>query len=274
VVRRLNVTDCDNIAGSDQQRLQREFTICYFQIIGHQTSLTADQPLPSNLSPEDYSTYTAMKVHLLNLCHFARQSIFHEETSRKLITLFQSVLNSSNAVTDMKVEMGKASMAVNTSIADIQDRLKEGKDFIAKITTEINTFGATLNQTIEVLSHPLTHIHNVKVVLVLVIFLVFVAMFLPSFLLPVIGFTIVFVLAERFLRARLDDWDDSVWKIGIRGVYAAICLFYPLLTVISWIRSASQVVGSLSGGRQSPVTSLPRFGQVPSRKSPFRPRYY
>jgi hypothetical protein len=259
---------------ADQQRLQREFTICYFQIIGRETNLTADQPLPANLSPEDYSTYTSMKVHLVNLCHFARQSIFHEETSKKLITLLQSVLNSSNAVTDMKDEMGKATIAVNMSIADIQARLKEGRDFITKITTEINTFGDMLNQTIELIAHPLNHIQNVKLVLVLVIFLVFIAMFLPSFLLPVIGFTIVFVLAEKGLKRKIDGWDDSLWKIGIRGLYAIACLSYPLLTIFSWIRSASNVVVSLSGSRQSPMTALPRFAQPQAPRSPFRPRYY
>jgi hypothetical protein len=274
VIKNLNVTDCDHMSDAQQRSAQKQFTMCYFHIIGRETNITADQPLSSNLSPEEYSTYTAMKIHLSNLCHFARQSIFHEETSKKLITLFQSVLNSSNAVADMKGAMAKASTALNTSIADIQERLKEGKDFMAKITAEINSFGTTLNQTMELLVNPLNHMDNLKMILVFVIFLFFVAMFLPQYLLPVIGFTIVLFILEQFLRTKIDNWDKSIWRIGARLVYVLVCVSYPFYTVLHWIGAASRMVKWLSTRKRSTVLVLPRMNRAQYRQSPIRPRYY
>ncbi|OHT06776.1 hypothetical protein TRFO_05465 [Tritrichomonas foetus] len=276
ILSRLNV-DCNTNDPEEQRYLALHFTQCYFNITNRLDEFPydiADKDKTPQMSSHVYSIYTVMKTHLRNLCHFAKQSMFNEETSRQLINLFKSVIDSSKTIEDMNQTMNSSFISLTNSISTISEQLKQGQHILMVIRNQTITFETSVKAMTEVLKKPLEHLANVKAFFLMVIVSFFISMFLPEILLPMLLLTAVYFFGEKSLSNYFEWWEKSYFKIGLKIVYFAVCASYPLYKVSKNFVNITSFILKFLRIKKEPVYRIPRFGVNPLPKGPLRPRAY
>lgn len=264
VIQKLNI-DCNN-ANEDQQKLLAiHFTQCYYNITNRLNEFPTnveDSKIIQSMSGPVYGTYVTMKTHWGNLCHFAKQTMFNEETSKQLVGLIKSVVESSNAIKDMNQAMNESTQQLNISVHNITKKLESGKIFLTNIGTQILKFNVTIKSMTEVLMKPLEHIENVKIFFLMFIVIIFIGMFLPEILIPLIFVTIIFYVVDRIITKRYDWWIHSYKRIILKVLYVLLSISYPCLKIIKNAVSISTFLLDFFHLKKQKPKVLPRFGRV------------
>jgi hypothetical protein len=276
VVNRLQI-DCDHAKVSLLDKMSLEFTRCYFEVLGqgHKIPLIEGgtvQDYTSTMSGAVYVQFNAIRNHAVSLCHYARQNIINADITRHLVGLFESVLSSQQTAQEMNATLGATWRTVNRSVADLQDKIIEGDKFIRNITDQVVGLTKLVNETFETLKKPAKHIEVLKEVALGLIVVLLLGLFLPSFLVPLIGLTLA-RWALNFVAAKyIADWDDFRWVSNL--AYGAIAAGYPGYRLVGVVTTATSLFLRASNLRPEPIVSFPRIGPAPSGRSLGRPRAY
>lgn len=276
VISRLNV-DCNNANEDQQKYLAIQFTQCYYNITNRLNEFPCDADDSKKIqfmSGPVYGTYVTMKTHWRNLCHFAKQSMFNEETAKQLVGLIKSVVESSNAIKDMNQAMNESTQQLNISVHNITKKLESGKIFLTNIGTQILKFNATIKSMTEVIMKPLEHIENVKIFFLMFIIIIFIGMFLPEILIPLILVTIVFYAFDRNIMKKYDWWANSYKRIILKVLYVLISISYPCYKIYKNTLTISSFLLKILHLKKPKPKVLPRFGKVQQLKHKTRIRGY
>jgi hypothetical protein len=277
-VRSLRIT-CNNATDDEFARLSIDFAKCYYEILGqsHKFPNLGGDALPVDytreMTSDVYSQYTQIKLHAVSLCHSARQAVINGQIAKQLVELFESVVNSSDLIRDMSATMGSASAEMEKSVAELQQKVQQGDAFLKNITRQISNFSATFNKSIELLSQPERHLAEFKRVLLYVICIFLTGLFLPMYLVPVIGITLVYWAADWLCRWRADNWNESNWRIALKAAYVVLAAGYPTYQLLIVVSSAASLVLRVTNFRQQPAASFPRL-HAANRRTSGRPRAY
>ncbi|KAH0787833.1 hypothetical protein GPJ56_008182 [Histomonas meleagridis] len=275
VLVRLNI-DCNNANEDQQKLLSVYFTQCYYNITGRLDEFPTsypDEEKIQHMQSHVYGTYVTMKTHWSNLCHFAKQSIFNEETAKQLISLFKSVVDSSNAIKDMNDAMNESARSLNVSVHNITKKLESGKEFLTNIGTQILKFNVSLKAMTEIIMKPLEHIEQVKIFFLMAIISVFIGIFLPEILIPLLMLTAIFYFGDSAMRQRY-DWYNGYVRTIMKILYLVISASYPLYKLAKNTVSISSYLLRLIHVKKKPTTVIPRIGRVQQRKYGSKPRAY
>ena len=262
IVARLNI-NCNTNDPEEQKFYALEFTKCYYNITNRLDEFPCDEnvkDITSNMSPETYAIYTVMKTHLRNLCHFAKQSQFNEETSKQLINLFKSVIDSSKTIEDMNQTMNSSFISLTHSIITISEQLKQGQHILNVIKNQTLNFENSIKSMAELLSKPLEHLENVKTFFLMVIISFFIGIFLPEILIPMLLLTTIYFFSEKALRKYFDWWNDSYCKLILKIFYFGICASYPLYKISTNFVAFTNFFLKIFRIKKEPVVRIPRFG--------------
>jgi hypothetical protein len=273
---------CNNATDDEFARLSIQFARCYYDILGQSAKFPNLGPgaLPVDytreMTSDVYTQYTQIKLHAVSLCHSARQAVVNGQIAKQLVDLFESVVNSSDLIRDMSRTMGSASIEMAKSVEELQEKVQQGDAFLKNITSQIHNFSATFNKSIDLLSQPEKHLEQFKRALLYVICALFIGLFLPTYLVPVIGITLVYWAADGLCRWRTGaaGWDKSNWRIALKAGYVVLAAGYPgyqLFTVVS--SAASLVMRAANFKQRGPASSFPRL-YASSRQPCGRPRAY
>lgn len=276
VVARLNV-DCNTNDPDQQKKLSIQFTKCYFNITNKLYEFpnsTSDEEILHDMSSSVYTIYTVMKQHLRNLCHFAKQTMFNEETSRQLVNLFKSVVDSSKTIEDMNHTMNVSFKSLTNSIFTIGEQLKQGQNFLNAIGNQSIHYEKSVKKMAEALKKPFEHIENIKMVFLMVIIILFISNFLPEILLPLLLLTFVYFLGDKSFNDRFDWWSDSYLRIIMKFLYFAIFASYPIYKLSSNFVSVTKIILKFFRIQKEEKIKIPRFGCNHPPPKPKRPRAY
>lgn len=276
IVARLKI-DCNTENEGEQQLLALRFTECYYNITNRLDQFPCDVPdedKPRVMEPPVYSIYTTMKEHLRSLCHFAKQSIFNEETSKQLINLFKSVVDSSKTIEEMNHTMNSSFISLTNSISTIGEQLEHGQNVLNAIRKQSIIFEQSVKKMADVITKPFKHIENIKMFFLMVIISFFIGFFLPEVLLPMLLLTLIYFLTDKSLGNRFEWWNDSFLKIGLKFIYFGVCLSYPLYKFSSNFVFITNFLLKFFRIKKEESVKIPRFGYKPRPQKPRCPRAY
>jgi hypothetical protein len=97
---------------------------------------------------------------------------------------------------------------------------------------------------------------------------VLIGLFLPSFLVPLIGISILHYALNLIGSRYVQSWNS--FRPAADILYFALAGGYPLHKILTFVASAGSLVLRASNLRSKPVVRLPRIGPAPAR--PARPR--
>lgn len=273
---------CNNATDDEFARLSIQFAKCYYEILGqsHKFPNLGPGALPVDytreMASDVYTQYTQIKLHAVSLCHSARQAVINGQIAKQLVDLFESVVNSSDLIRDMSKTMGSASIEMAKSVEELQEKVQQGDAFLKNITSQIHNFSATFNKSIDLFSQPEKHLEEFKRALLYVICILLIGLFLPMYLIPVIGITLVYWAADWLCRWRAgaDSWDQSMWRIALKTAYVVLAAGYPCYQVLAVVSSAASLVMRVANIKQrGPAAPFPRL-YTSNRQPCGRPRAY
>jgi hypothetical protein len=276
VVKRLQI-DCERAKVDMLDNMSLQFTRCYFDILG-QSSKIPEVPgrtvheYTATMSRAEYAQFKAIQNHAISLCHYARQNIINVDITKHLVGLFESVLSSQRTAQEMNATLGITWKTVNQSVADLQEKIIEGDYFIRNITDQVVSLSKLVNETFETLRKPAKHIEFVKLVLLWLIVIVLLGLFLPQFLLPLIGMSILHDVLKFIGRRYIQTW--SRFHVVGDIVYIVLAGGYPLYKMVNVVRGAGSLLLRASNLKQEPVVSFPRITQARARPGLARPRAF
>lgn len=274
VVSRLNA-NC-NTEDPDQQRaLSIQFTKCYYNITNKLyefPSTGSDEEILHDMSSEVYTIYTVMKQHLRNLCHFAKQTMFNEETSKQLVNLFKSVIDSSRTIEEMNHTMNVSFRSLTNSIITIGEQLQQGQFILNSIGNQTIRYEQSVKKMAEALKKPFEHIENVKMFFLMVIISFFISFFLPEILLPMLSITLIYFFSDKSLKNRFEWWETSYLRVFMKFIYFALCASYPVYKISS--NFVTQSILKFFRIKKEETLKTPRFGYNQPKSKPKRPRAY
>lgn len=256
VVRNLNI-DCREV--SDPREIALRFTECFYQASNRPSNISKFSTVEEathkdNMNSECYAVYTTMKAHWLNLCLFAKQALFNAATSRQLLGLFQSVANSSDVMKSMNYTLNNASSAFDQSIDNLEHKVDAGNRFLDEIDANFTIFNMSLSETITSILKPLSHIDNVRSVLLVCIIAFLVGLFLPEVLLPGLAVYIAFNAIDFFMRRKTENWAESAVRTCVKWTFILVLAVYPGYRVYTWARSAAPRAVCAKGALVIPQT--------------------
>ena len=274
VITQLNV-DCTNASKSLQKKVALRFTECYYQITGRSQKIPiapTDSEKIERMERDVYNTYTTMRLHWMNLCGFAKQSLFNEVTSKHLINLLRSVVDSSNELKSMKGLIGDASVSFSNSVESLQQKVDDSNEYLDGITNQFRIFDWNITETMGIILNPIRHLENLRFGFLVFLLAFLVGLFLPEILLPGIALSIVFFALDRLMRKWMWPWDGSWGRIAFKGFFAVVYLIYPVYRVYLGISTATNVVMKISHRKKEPILLIPRSGGVKRQPRPKKPR--
>ena len=276
VIAQLNV-DCTNASKSLQKKVALRFTECFYQITGrpHKIPIAPTDKQKIQLMGRDvYNTYSTMRLHWMNMCGFAKQSLFNEVTSKHLINLLRSVVDSSQELRTMKGLIGNASVSFSSSVDSLQQKVDDSNQYLDGITHQFRIFDWNLTETMSIILNPIRHLENLRIGFLVFLVAFLVGIFLPEILLPGIALSIIFFALDSFIRKWVSPWDGSWSRFMFKAIFAAAYLVYPAYRVYLWISTATNVVMKISNMKKDPIMVIPRSGGVKRRLPPKRPRAF
>lgn len=276
VVSRLNA-DCDTEDPNQQRSLAIQFTKCYFNItnkLDEFPNCTSDDEIMRSMTDQVYGIFVTMKQHLRNLCHFAKQTMFNEETSRQLVNLFKSVVDSSKTIEDMNHTMNVSFKSLANSIFTIGEQLKHGQNILNEIWNQSIYYEEGVKKMAESLKKPFEHIENVKMFFLMVIIIFFISFFLPEILLPMLLVTFAYFLGDKSLKNRFSWYDDSYLRIFIKLIYFSLCASYPLYKIATNFVIITKFLLKFFRFQKEETIKIPRFGYHQPAQKPKRARAY
>lgn len=241
--------DCEDANEEQQRILALHFTQCYYNITGKLNEFPTgiiDELKTSMMSQSVYSIYTSMKAHWKNLCQFAKQNVFTEQTSNSLIDLYQSILESMNSILSLKKELNETSQFFNKSFSNMTTQINRTAKNIEEIQALFESFTGYFDTIHTFIQYASTTLHQMKFFSLIIIITLLFALYIPKMLIPVTAITIVFGFIDRFIRKNIEGWNNSFYRQIFKYTYAIICFSYPAFLIFKYINKLFNFVVSLA----------------------------
>ena len=274
IVSRLKV-QCSKIDPEKKKEYALEFTKCYFELTQHQDELQENEDHeidPGSLSDSNYLVYTLIYTHIHTLCQFARQMEFNTETSKSLIGLFVSVIESSKTVENLNQTINETFNTLFDTVNIMSSTINETNDAVLLIRRQVHKFEEFAKNLFDTIQKPLNLLSNVRMFFLMVIVSIFIGIFLPEILFPMIVVTAMCFFSDKYFSTHYDWWNDSYSRFFAKIGYFAICSAYPIYRFSSNFFSITTFVLKTLKIQKDETVKIPRFGHI-ARQKPKRPRY-
>ena len=262
--------NCETADETMQRFLALRFTYCFYEAVGRKRDLP-DEALPDDekvhrMSRQAYASYKKFGIHWANLCRFAKQTLFNEMATEHLVSVFESIVNSSQAVAAFSKALGLAAGEISGTAEALHQSVLERDAQLKEVSDRLNVFGTTFDKTLGLIAKPLEHIEGARRFLVLVAAVCVALVLAPARIFPLTVGACVIVVGDMLIGARYGSWRDSwvrtVLKLCLLA-FLAVAFLAPIVTPFARILAFFRRVGQ-------PAIAVPRIQAQPRS----RPRAY
>ena len=179
--------DCEDANDEQQKILALHFTQCYYNITGRIDQFptgVVDELKTSQMSASVYSTFTSMKAHWKNLCLFAKQNVFTEETSQTLVDLYDTMIESMKSIIDLQKELNETAQLLNDSLYNISIQINKTIENINNIEKLFDSFTIYFDIIKKFIDTSINTIHSMKIYAEIAILIVLLIIYFPKLINP------------------------------------------------------------------------------------------
>jgi len=237
VVKKMNV-NCDNATEGERELLALRFTQCYFNLTNRENEFPyniSEFDQVKNMGQDTYNIFLTLRMHVSNLCHFARQTVFNEVTSESLINLFKSVVDSSNSMHKMSFEFNESTTALYLAVENIRNQLHNGTTALGILINLMDTFQGNISTIASVIDSGIQQLEKFKFYGLVLIITFIIAFFLPEILIPIVIVTVGLFIADKALSSKFSTWETSTIRKFTKTLYLTLCSTYPIYKIVSYL---------------------------------------
>lgn len=231
--------NCDAMVEDQKRTLALRFTQCYFNISNRAEAYPFDAPeyeQISRMSSNTYNVYTTLKIHITNLCYFARDTLLNSITSEQLLYLFDCVISSTKSIQTYTKDFDETSAQLQVTVTDINQKLVKGKESLDKILYYIQQFQDNLGEITQFLEKTNSTLRSLSLYIIVLLCTFTIAYYLPETLFIVLILTGILYFGDKKLATKYDWWNqDSKIRKGCQVAYLALCALYPAYIVVTSI---------------------------------------
>jgi hypothetical protein len=243
-------TNCRTANDTEQRTFALRFTQCFYNVSGLVDAFgvgnTPEKEI-SKMSSQTYQIFTMFKHHWRNICHFARQLIFAEETGRSIIDLLHSMIASTIAIHELRAELNRTTIQLNASISSVRTQIENTSSYVDFLVDSFGGFTIHLKIVGEFLRLAVFLVDNLKYYFALLVISAIFGILIPRMIGPVVFASILAFLLDRFLLVYCDGWKLSRIRPVAKLVYSLLCISYTLYLLA---RFFGRVVGRLLHGNK------------------------
>ena len=232
--RKLNF-NCDKLTEEEKRVLTLRFTKCYFNITHRLSDFPSQYPedqQPQMMSPSTYSVYNSFKLHITNLCFYARERTFSDQTTDALFSLFNGVVNTVKSTQNYVDAINKNSEALLEKVKTIEEKQQQNINILHLLGSLLENFIGSIRGVTATTAATIDSLERYKLYFVILISTLIIAYFLPEILIPSILLTVLFLIIDMKLTKTSPWWNDSILRKAMRLVYMTTCTTYPLAKAI------------------------------------------
>ena len=232
--RKLNF-DCDKLTEDEKRILTLRFTKCYFNIthrLSDFPSQYSEDQQPQMMSPSTYSVYNSFKLHITNLCFYARERTFSDQTTDALFGLFNGVVNTVKSTQNYVEAINKNSQDLLEKVKTIEEKQQQNIDILHLLGSLLENFISSIKGVSATTAATIDNLERYKFYFVILISTLIIAYFLPEILIPSILLTVLFLIIDMKLTKNVQWWDQSFVRKMMRLIYMAACSTYPVAKAI------------------------------------------
>ena len=237
--------NCDKLTEEEKKTLSLRFTKCFFNITHRMKDFPYYYPedeQTSNMNENTYAIFSAIKLHITNLCFSARRTKIYEETSGALLNLFKGVVDSMKSTQKYIESFNKNTQKILEKVQKIEEKQDENKHILSDLNSLMGNILDSIKGISSMLASSIKYLEKYKFFCVIFISALIIAYFLPEVLIPVILLTIVFLLVDIKLGRRNSWWDDSLPRSLMKTVYLTAVCTYPMYKAVLSINSFVKII--------------------------------
>lgn len=262
--------NCETTDETLQRYLALRFTYCFYEAVGRKRDLPdeslSDEEKVHQMSRPAYASYKKFGIHWASLCRFAKQTLFNELATEHLVSVFESIVNSSQAVAAFSKALGLAAGEISGTADALHQSVLERDAQLADVSDRLSLFGTTFDRTLGLITKPLEHLEGARKALVVIACACVALVLAPAQLFPLAIGACVIVAGDALLGMRYISWRHSWLRMVLKLLLATILAIAFLAPIIS---PFARFIAIFRGvGR--PALPVPRI-QTQSRS---RPRAY
>ena len=221
--------DCVNADEKTQTSIAMQFLYCFYESCGRLEELP-DKRLANRANIEkmknySYHSYQKFKLHWRSLCLFARQTRLNELAAEHLISLFEAVSNSSEALEEFSKGLGSCASGINSLAGTLERDAERRAQELRQVS---DSFGSLVKYTDDVmtfLEKTKGHIDMVRASLIVIIGVcVVISIISPKWGTSAIWIITAFFASDFAIGRYVKDWDDSWARLVFRIAYVALAI--------------------------------------------------
>ena len=180
------------------------------------------------MSPVTYAIYNSFKLHITNLCFYARERTFSDKTTDALFGLFNGVVNTVKSTQQYVNTINENSEKLLQKVKTIEEKQQQNIDILHLLGHLLENFIGSIKGVSSTAASTIDSLERYKFYCVILICTFVIAYFLPEILLPSIVLTILFLLTDMKLTKNVCWWEPSLLRKLLRLLYMTACTTYPV----------------------------------------------
>jgi hypothetical protein len=230
--------DCRRATETEQRTFALRFTKCFYNtsglVDGFQCDVSEEKEI-ANMSSQTYQIFTMFKHHWRNMCYFAQQLIFAEETGESLIDLLHTMVASTIAIHDLRAELNRTVIRLNASISSVRVQVNDTASYVDFLVGSFGGFDVYLKLVSEFLKFAIFLIDTLKFYVALLIVLSILGILIPHMVGLVVFISVLAFVVDRVLCHCYADWESSQMRSVSRFGYSLLCIVYPFYLLIRFV---------------------------------------
>jgi hypothetical protein len=247
-------TDCEHANEAEKKAISLRLARCYFNISGHINAFPFSEPeetQASRMSAASYSIYTIVKLHWKNMCLFAKQLTFTEQTSESLVDLLNTMISSSLAIQKLQGDLLKVGMILNRTVTEIQQEMVNTTADLRRLSNMFVELDQTLSILTSFLDFAILTGQRLKFYLGVGLFILTIGIFVPGLVRITVFAWICAIFGDRMIAMKWQSWSMSNMRIIIIRVWGLSSCAYPVFCLYRYICDFGRRVSMRGKSRSS-----------------------
>ena len=248
--------NCDELDEEQQKTLALRFTQCYFNLTNRRNEFPYDIPEERQITEMKKSTYNIFKIlkmHVTNLCYFAKVSAFNSFNAESIINLFDAVIKSTEAMKQTDKEINVQRDVLVKYITEIKEKLSKGNTSLVLLNSSLSTFHQRIGPMIKEGKKVVQNFKKFQFYIIILLSTCVVIHYLPEVLIIILPLTaLIFIIDRKLTKNYGDEWENSLWKKIGKTLYLTLCMSYPCyIFVINVMTTITSIYRQITGRKKT-----------------------